>query len=305
MRHRTLATAMTAVVLLLAACGNTVEQSQSPTGTPRASVPGDPSVLPTIVSSELVANRPQRVLFSFLDSSGASPVASPDRTASVVFRGPGGTIEAPDGTFIWAIEDVSGLYVTTATFPAAGDWVAEFTTQLNDAAPETIPFGFQVKADSSVLQVGEAAPSVETPTIGSAGNVAAISTDEEPVERFYETSVADALAAGEPFVVVFATPKFCQQAVCGPTLERVKTVAAQHPDMTVINVEPYRLEAIDGQLQPVDGQLTTVPAADAFGLISEPFVFVVGADGTIGASFELIFADDELEIAIDAALERA
>ena len=38
---------------------------------------------------------------------------------------------------------------------------------------------------------------------------------------------------------------------CGPTLDRIKPVAAAHPDVTFINVEPYQLKLVDGQLQPV------------------------------------------------------
>ena len=78
-----------------------------------------------------------------------------------------------------------------------------------------------------------------------------ISTDTNPDPAFYQTSVADALAAHKPFVLVFATPKFCQTKTCGPTLDKVKAVAAKHPDVTFINVEPYLLEDVDGQLQPV------------------------------------------------------
>ena len=61
------------------------------------------------------------------------------------------------------------------------------------------------------------------------------------MQRFYETSVADAVAAKHPFVLVFATPAFCQSAQCGPTLDHVKNVVAKYPDLTVINVEPYQL----------------------------------------------------------------
>lgn len=304
---RTFALVVSAVAVL-AACGpsgSTVSPSSAAPSSPTGSLSTDPSVFPQIVSSELVTGRAQRVLFSFVDAN-VQPVAGPERTASVGFTGPGGeTIPASDGTFIWAIEDVAGLYLTHATFPVAGDWTATFTTQLNDAAPETIPFEFEVKADSSVLQVGEAAPSVETPTIASAGSVAAVATDAAPVERFYETSIADALAAREPFVVAFATPKFCQTATCGPTLERVKAIAAGYPEVTFINVEPYELEDVDGQLQPTGGKLTPVEASNAFGLISEPFLFVIGSDGTIAASFELIFTDAEVQAAIDGVVGEA
>jgi hypothetical protein len=143
---------------------------------------------------------------------------------------------------------------------------------------------------------------VDTPTLADVGgDVAKISTDTNPVKRFYETSEADALAAKKPFVLIFATPKFCKSTVCGPTLDKLKPVAAAHPEMTFINVEPYKLQLTDGQLQPVlDAQnnLVAAQATDAFKLSSEPYVFVVGADGKVSASFELVFAPDEIEAAI-------
>ena len=45
-------------------------------------------------------------------------------------------------------------------------------------------------------------------------------------------------------------------------------------------------------------ELQTVPATDAYGLLTEPFVFVVGGDGVVKASFELIFAPDEIDEAL-------
>ena len=60
--------------------------------------------------------------------------------------------------------------------------------------------------------------------------------------RFYTTSVDEALAEHKPFVLVFATPRFCTSKQCGPTLDGIKAVAKGEPGMTFINVEPYQLE---------------------------------------------------------------
>jgi hypothetical protein len=291
-----------ALVVLVAACGPSGPPSSAASPGPSGSASPATGVLPLIISREVVVG-PNRILFSFLDSKGSTPVAAPDRTASVQFRGPNGeTAAATAPTFIWAIEDVSGVYVTTADFPVAGAWTADFVTSAPGAPEETIPFSFDVRADAKVVSPGEPAPSIDTPTLADVGgDVSKISTDEEPVEAFYETSVADALAAHEPFVLVFATPKFCQTKTCGPTLEKVKEVAAAHPDVTFINVEPYQLEETDGQLQPVlsdAGQLQTVPATDKYGLQTEPFIFVVGSDGLVKASFELIFTPAEIDEAL-------
>ena len=302
MNPRSRSAGLLAVLLVIVACspsGGRPTPSPSPTGGASASAG---SVLPTIISRELVSG-PNRVIFSFLDASGTRPVAAPDRTARVQFRGPGGeSVAAAAGEFVWAIEGVSGVYVTHADFPVAGAWTAVFATAAPGSPEESIPFSFDVKADASVVVPGETAPSVDTPTLADVGDdVTKISTDATPVPAFYETSVADALAAHDPFVLVFATPKFCQTAVCGPTLEKVKEVAAAHPDVTIINVEPYQLELVDGQLQPrlsAANQLQAVPAADAYGLLSEPFIFVVGGDGVVTASFELIFTTDEINEAL-------
>ena len=295
--------------LVLAACGPGTGQSPTPSGSSAspAGSAGGPSaspavgVFPLIISGE-VAVGPNRVLFSFVDGAG-SPIGSPDRKVAVHFTGPGGeSVDAPDGTFIWAVEDVAGIYVTKADFPVAGAWTAEFTTEAPGSPSQTVPYSFDVRAEAHVVRPGEEAPSVDTPTLADVGGDASkISTDAEPVDAFYETSVADALAAHEPFVLVFATPKFCQTATCGPTLEKVKTVAAAHPAITFINVEPYQLKLDNGQLQPVvtaQNQLQTVPATDAYGLLTEPFIFVVGGDGIVKASFELIFTPDEMNQAL-------
>lgn len=259
-------------------------------------------VLPQIITSELVKG-PNRIVFSFLDASGTKPVGSPDRTATIKFRGPGGeSAAAPAAQFVWAIEGVSGVYVSHAEFPVAGAWTAVFSTSAPGSPEESIPFSFDVKDDARVVVPGEQAPSIETPTLADVGGDAAkISTDESPVPAFYETSVADALAAHEPFVLIFATPKFCVTNTCGPTLDKMKPIASAHPDITFINVEPYQLEVVDGQLQPVLGsanELQAAPATNAYGLLTEPFVFVVGGDGIVKSSFELIFTPDELNEAL-------
>ena len=76
------------------------------------------------------------------------------------------------------------------------------------------------------------------------------------------------------------------------------------PDVTFINVEPYQLEDVDGQLQPVlsgdPPAVTPAPATNDWRLLAEPWVFVVDRDGIVRSSLLLIFSDEELETAIAA-----
>ncbi len=336
MTPRSRLTALAALVLLLVACGPADRGSlpsasaavppsgdASPTASgacattaPPSGIPEgwnvaaqQPSVFPQIINpSGSIACGRTRLMFSFLDDQNV-PVANPDQTVEVALfdlgTDPASPVLAGIATFIWAIEPTVGVYVFDADLPTAGTWGAQFTLTVGDSQPEVIRAGFDVQPESTVIGVGDPAPASDTPTLDDVGgDVRRISTDPEPVEAFYETSVADALAAKQPFVVVFATPKFCATAQCGPTLDRVKPIAAAHPGVTFINVEPYELQLVDGQLQPVlsgdPAQLTPAASTAEWRLPTEPWAFVVDRDGIVIASFMLIFSDEELEAAVSA-----
>lgn len=275
-------------------------------GWPSPGMVATTSVYPVIVSSELVCGR-NRFIFTFLDANN-TPQASPDRTAAVRFydlgADPGNAVATVPGRFVWAIEGESGLYVAEIEFTEAGEWGADFATQAPGGEVERVRMRFEVRPSGSAVRVGDDAPSVRTPTLADVGGeVTRISSDTAPVAAFYETSVDAALAAGEPFVLVFATPAFCTSAQCGPLLQVVKRVVAADPGIRVINVEPYRLRWADGRLQPeldANGGLQATDATDAYGILTEPWVYVVDRTGIVTASFEGVLAEDELRAAIDA-----
>ncbi len=244
-------------------------------------------------------------MFSFLDPSTNLPSASPDRTASVAFIAPGATSPgtATPATFVWAIKDVRGEYVANVDFPSAGDWKAVFITEAPGAAKEAIGVAFQVVADGSAVAVGERAPASKTPTATDVGgDLRMLSTDTSPDPAFYRVSVADALAAKQPFLLVFATPAFCKSAQCGPTLDLVKSVAATSPStVAFIHVEPYQLKWAEGRLQPVldaNGQLQSVESVNEWGILSEPWVFAVDRNGIVRGSFEGVVGEAELQAVI-------
>jgi hypothetical protein len=205
-------------------------------------------------------------------------------------------------TFLWGIENVRGYYVVDTTFDKAGKWAAAFSTTAPGKSAVTANLSFDVVDDPSAVAIGEKAPSVKTPTLADVGGDASkIATDPKPDADFYEVSEDRALAEHKPFALVFATPKFCTSALCGPQLDTVKAVAKSYPSVTFINVEPYKLEVKDGQLQPVlsAGNLVPVPAVDAFGILSEPWLYVVDREGVARGSFEGVFSESELRTALD------
>ncbi len=296
-----------AATLVAAACGSGATGASGPSATPSAAPLGttaNPSVLPVMINAQEVVGD-NRLLFSFLDAKTNLPAATPDRTASVAFIAPGASQPGAStpGTFVWAIEGSRGDYVAHVTFPTAGDWTAVFTTQAPGGRREVIPFSFQVQEKGITIAVGDKAPASKTPTAADVGgDLAKIATDPSPDPSFYQLSVDQALAQGKPFVLVFATPAFCQSAQCGPTLDRVKSVAASSPpNVAFINVEPYKLQYTEGRLQPVldaNNQLQPVDAVSQWGLLSEPWIFAVDAKGIVRASFEGVVGTDELKAAI-------
>lgn len=326
--------AILVIALLVGACGGgqtgsllpTIESSTPPTVSgsggngcaaapaPPANLPGwttalkAPSVFPAIVNSgRSLTCGENRLLFTFLDATNR-PVAAPDRTVKVSLFNLGRDGSAPtqsiEGSFVWGIENERGFYVANVTFAEAGIWGAEFATSVAGSATELIRMTFEVATSSPVIRVGQRAPASDTPTAASAGgDLARITTDPSPDPALYQTSVKDAIAAHHPFVLIFATPKFCTSAQCGPTLDRVKPLAAAFPTVAFIDVEPYLLTYQGESLQPVldaSGNLQVVPAVAEWGLLSEPWVFVVDRDGIVTASFEGVVATDEIRAAAEA-----
>lgn len=265
-----------------------------------------PSVFPQVINpAGTVTCGPTRLMFSFLDDQNV-PVAKPDRSASVKLfdlgADPAKPVAEATATFIWAIEPRVGVYVADVSPPTSGQYGVEFTTTPPGGSAEVIRTSMDVQPSSEVISVGDKAPASSTPTLDQVGgDLSKISTDPKPEKEFYETSIADAVAAKEPFVVAFATPKFCVTQQCGPTLDRLKPIAERHPKVTVINVEPYLLKDVDGQLEPVldpNGDLTPTQAVNEWHLPTEPWVFVVDRNGVVTRSFMLIFSDEELDQAM-------
>ena len=259
-----------------------------------------PTVVPEIVSNDITCGK-ARVVFLFLDP-GNNDVSAPDRTAKVAFydlaRDPNKVVATADGAFVWTIQNERGMYIADVDLPEAGTWGAEFTTAVPNAAAETIRLSFTVLDTPTAIAVGQKAPPSKTPTATDVGgDLIKISTDANPDPAFYQTSVADALAAHKPFILIFATPKFCTSQQCGPTLDHFKTIAAAHPDVTFINVEPYKLDFKDGALQAVldsQNQLIANDFSNQWGLRSEPWMFAVDRNGVVQGSYLITITDAEL-----------
>lgn len=149
-----------------------------------------------------------------------------------------------------------------------------------------------VKQKASAPPVGAKAVPSQTPTIASTGgDFAKLTTAVPPDRALLRYSVAESLEAHKPFVVAFATPKFCASRTCGPVVDVVEHVRRQgrSRDVRFIHVEIYR------DNDPAKGVNRWV---SEWKLPSEPWVFLVGRDGRIQARFEGSVSVGELERAL-------
>lgn len=296
--------------VLLMACSRSGSGPATATTSPVPSVAVATQIvapfIPQLVSSETVVGV-NRVLFGIDDATGTKTIGTPDIKVQVGFESagpPASTIPPADARFLWAIPDQRGLYALEVTFPTAGDWTAEFAASGPTLPAAKVRLQFEVQAQGHSIPIGGKAPSVATPTAANAAAVARVATDPHPDPSFYTTSEDEALTRHEPFVLVFATPAFCVSRICGPTLDGIKAVAKTEPGIVFINVEPYQLQYTGTQLQPVldaSNQLQPVDAVRAFGIVSEPWTFVVDGKGIVRGSFEAVVSPEELKAAIAAA----
>ena len=120
---------------------------------------------------------------------------------------------------------VRGSYAAPVEFPAAGKYQLTAEPIGGEVSGQAL-IDVEVLAESSVPSIGDTPPSSETKTLGDGIAVFDLTTDFEPDEALYQLSVADAIEAQQPAVIVFATPAFCTSPTCGPQVDTVSELRA-------------------------------------------------------------------------------
>jgi hypothetical protein len=151
---------------------------------------------------------------------------------------------------------------------------------------------FLVRSNSASPAVGSRAYPSRTPTVASTGGrMSALTTRVPPDRALLRTSIAEALAAHEPFVVTFATPRYCESRTCGPVVDVLDAVRKRNARTQIrfIHVEIYKGN------DPRKGPNRWVRE---WRLPGEPWTFLVGRDGMIKAKFQGSVSVQELQDAI-------
>ena len=194
--------------------------------------------------------------------------------------------------------DLHGVYIVDrARFDTPGIWTAKVVFNSSDSVVEEM--AFQVLEVSVAPNMGQKVPATRNLTIHDVDRIEDIDSHIPP-DSMHEKSVAQALEEGKPFVVVWSTPMFCMSAMCGPVTDQVISLQARYKErVNFIHIEPWDLNVArnEGRLVP------TLEFAE-WKLSSEPWVYVIGGDGRVGARFEGIVSSDEIETAIHGVLGR-
>jgi hypothetical protein len=281
-----------------------------------ASAPDAP-VQARLVNSQLGVGR-NRIAIGLFDASGSLlSTAEGARLRLFTIQGDTGTFaqevgltriqlgEGPDHVHadgaLHVHDPLATVYVTTIDLDRADWWGGEISATVGGKKYQHLRLRFRVRQHTSEPGVGDAAPATRQPTTADTSDLRSIDSSASPRPSLHDITIADALRSRRPAVVAFATPAFCQTRFCGPVVDNVLAPIAERYQGRIhaIHIEPYDVPSARA------GDLHLAPAMDEWHLQTEPWVFVLGADGRVVAKFEGIMDVAEVSAAVEQALAAA
>ncbi|MCB0858532.1 MAG: thioredoxin family protein [Solirubrobacterales bacterium] len=187
--------------------------------------------------------------------------------------------------------EASSFYLTDVKFDRSGPWlgIAMIKTEDGFEAARVTPSPV-VGQFPYVAKVGEKAPEVSTLTPEDVGGDLSKIDTRQPPSSMHGDDFKDVVGK-KPVVLIFATPALCQSRVCGPVVDVAEQVKDETGDGVVfIHNEVYNDNDPSKGIQP---QLT------AFGLQTEPWIFLINKDGTIEKRIEGAIGAEELRAAVE------
>ena len=282
-----------AIIPAAIACGS------SPTAAPTiVPAPTSETLRLALASSDLAVGS-NRVVFGVI-VDGVGPVSDAEVVVSTFYLpatgGQEGPVETVNAVFrAWPVSP-RGVFTAQLAFDRSGEWGIGAVATDADGLELKASARVRVKDAPATPAIGAIAPRSVSKTLADVDGFSQITTDFEPDADLYGMTIAEALDADKPLLVVFSTPAYCQTATCGPQLGVVKELKAEYGDrMNFIHIEVYdNPHEIEGDLS----KAVISPTAEEWGLPSEPWTFIVDAEGIIRAKFEAFTTRDELEAAL-------
>ena len=306
-----------ALALAATACSNGDDPVQ-PTGptAPASAIVAIPA------SADLYVGDPQRVAlgivtheggfvsfgtgefdFAFVGTAAGSTEQRPGPSAPATFIPTYGSPDRDGGPRVTTGSEGRGVYqASDVVFDEAGFWTATVTLDVEGMGVQRAEATVTVAEAPAIPGPGDPAKPTENLTVDSpdvplaAIDSRAATRGVVPDPELHEWTIARAIEEGRPALVAFATPVYCVSRFCGPVTEMVEDLADRYPDRAVfIHVEIF----LDYQNQVVnDAALEWLQLPD--GSLVEPWLFLIGADGTIVDRWSSMWSEAEVEAALEA-----
>ena len=326
--HALILTGLTALLVAACSTGGEVEPTAAPTSPPAAAAEPTPTAVPEPAPEPTVrpdmaklnygprsAEGLQAILgtgdlgvgtnrFGFVMTSQTGFVTEPSvklATRFVPDRGDESDIMQRATAYFqpWPYGN-RGMYAGEVDFDRAGTWKVEIEVAAPDGFPAVAGLVVEVEETTSAPRVGDPAIRSVTKTLNDVGSLAELSTGSLQDEDLYRTTLAAAIDSGTPTVVVFASPAFCTNAVCGPQVEVLQELKDLYKDeANFVHVDFYdNPHEIQGDLD----KARISPAVTEWSLPSIEWTFVIDGDGTVTARFEGFATISEVEAALKRVL---
>ena len=181
------------------------------------------------------------------------------------------------------------VYVTNIKFDREGHWDLVALFRAGSSFTATFIPTIEVGGSKDIPAVGQHPPRIHTPTVSDVGGDVGQIDTRSPHDDMHQVDFADVLGK-EPVVLVFATPALCESRVCGPVVDVAEQVKHEAGDgVNFIHMEVFNNNnASDGYR----------PQMRAFGLRTEPWLFVIDREGIVRSRLQGAFDTSELENAV-------
>jgi hypothetical protein len=190
--------------------------------------------------------------------------------------------------------DVRGIYVAQVAFERPGTWGLEILAKHGEGSGDIARVAVDVLAVPRTPAIGSPAPRSRNLIASDVSDLRRIDTSDPPDPLLHQVRIVGAIAQGKPQVIVFATPKFCTSRMCGPVVDVVRALRPIYGDRVIFTHQEIWQDVSAQELSPTVMQ---------WNLPSEPWIFIVDAQGIIRAKFEGLTTVRELETALRAMLE--
>ena len=189
-------------------------------------------------------------------------------------------------------------YFSAAIFDYAGFWGVLVEATLEDGTEVSGNVGFTVNEEAALLVPGDEALASDNLTRSDVDDISEIDSGTTPNDM-HEVKIKDALVAGRPLVIVFATPGFCVSRFCGPVTEEVEALHDIYKDrVDFVHIEIWR---------DFDAQKLNETATEWLlwpdGHLVEPFVYAIDKNGVIYDRWEGPAARNIMEPSVQAIAE--